>query len=106
MFRNSTHRWEFLHAQWTSSQRDKNDLVIEMTEDIAKGSRVRESFKKVMVNNPDASLSIASFDDVRKQLYAARKKNGGVPLPQDGFKLMRFRQTQGIQEIIMVNRLE
>ena len=106
MFRNSTHRWEFLHTQWTSIQRDKNDLVIEMTEDIAKGSRFRESFKKVMVNNPDASLSIASFDDVRKQLYAARKKNGGVPLPQDGFKLMRFRQTQGIQEIIMVNRLE
>ena len=36
------------------------------------------------VETPDKATAIANYEDVRRVLYKARKKAGGIRLPQDG----------------------
>ena len=81
----STHQWGFAHHKWTSKDQNRNDLLIEMINDISLNNKpVHKVFDKVCVDNPEASTSIGLFEEVRKTLYRAKKKSGGLPLPVSG----------------------
>ena len=79
------HNLSAAHTTWTSTQQDKNDVLLGMIDDIATNDTApHQAYTLHCVENPEKATAIANYEDVRKTLYKARKKTGCIRLPQDG----------------------
>lgn len=73
------------HALWSSLKQDKNDLLVDMTDDIViNGTSIHQSFQRHCVDNPEESKSISHYGAIRKVLLSARNKSGITELPKSG----------------------
>ena len=81
----SKHNWTYHHNKWTSLDQQKNDLLVNIIDDITiNDKQAHDAYKKQCIDDPKAAKSIPMHETVRKTLYRSEKKSGAIPLPQSG----------------------
>ena len=79
------HKRTLPHFEWTSIEQDKNNLLVDMIDDITINDQpVHQTYTHHCVNNPEAAKAFQSYDKARKILYRAKAKAGSLPAPHSG----------------------
>ena len=81
----SKHNWKVPHIKWKSLDQHKNDIMVDITDDISLNEKsTHTAYTEYINDNPDSHRAIPNYEKIRKTLYKARDKTGAIPLPVDG----------------------